>query len=69
MPGPMCGPALDPKANSWQSVSVPESVDEMQPLGKNWGRECCTYRRIMTFYARRPGYMCWYPRQTPCALT
>ena len=38
MSGPMCGLALDPRLKSWQSVSVPESVDETQPLEKNWGR-------------------------------
>ena len=38
MLGPMCGPALDPRPKSWQSVSVPKSVDETQPLEKNGGR-------------------------------
>ena len=38
MSGRMCGPALDPRPKSWQSVSVPESVRETQPLEKNWGR-------------------------------
>ena len=38
MSGPMCGPAWDPRPKSWQSVSVPESVDETQPLENNWGR-------------------------------
>ena len=30
--GPMCGPALDPRPKSLQSVSVPESVDETQTV-------------------------------------
>ena len=35
---PMCGPALEPRPKSWQSMSVPESLDETQRVGKKWVR-------------------------------
>ena len=58
MSGPMSGPALDPRLKSWQSVSVPKSVDETQPPEKQLGAgSVALIRRIMTFYARCPGYM------------
>ena len=34
MPGPMCGPTLDPRPKSWKFVSVSESMEETQPPEK-----------------------------------